>query len=486
MDIVIVGGGTAGWIASYILLKSQPGLHKITLIESSQIGIVGAGEGSTGLLRDILVGEFFDYRVNIDEFMLKTKSTRKYGIRHENWIGDGSSYFAPIDVSNSAWILNDYIFKYSLANNRKEKMHVASYLGSLYENNEYDNDFTAFHFDAFKIGNFFKEICLRDNATCIDAIVNDITLNADGDIKSIILDSGQIIHGDFFVDCSGFRRILANKLNISWISKSKVLPMNTAMPFLLEYKENERIIPETKATALSSGWMWNIPLTTRRGCGYVFDRNFISNDQAKIEIENYLGHSIEPIRFIEFDAGYVSDFWKNNLLILGLASSFVEPLEATSIHNTIAQMIVFVKEFLLKDKATTVTRINQKIYNKRITFLNDITIDFISLHYQGKRNDSDFWKFIKEKNIITDTAKDILEKAKYKIPGFVTMEGMWGSASIPLFNWILAGMDVISPEQAARDLCEDRSYEKAQREYNKFVSQFEKRTEKKYITKIKE
>jgi tryptophan halogenase len=478
MNIVIVGGGTAGWIASFFISKSQP-QHSITVIESSKIGIIGAGEGSTGLLRDILSGYFFDYKHDIEDFMQKTNSTKKLGIRHKNWSGDGSSYFAPLDVSSTAFQTTDSIFKYSLFSNTREKMHMCTHLGYEYENNNYSG-YTAFHFDAFKVGEFFKDICIKDhNVKSIDSIVTDVNIK-NGEIESIILENGEIISGDFFIDCSGFKRVLANKMDIKWNSFSDYLPVNTAMPFILEYSDNEKILPETGATAMSSGWVWDIPLKNRRGCGYVFDKNFIDEKKAQKEVESKLGHSIEPIKFIEFDSGYVEKFWKNNLLVLGLASSFVEPLEATSIHNTIVQIVIFVNEFLLTDKENTVNQINQDIYNKKISLLNDITIDFISLHYQGGRHDSSFWKNIKDKQIVTPNAKMIIEKSKQKIPGFIVMEGMWGSASIPLFNWILAGMNIITPEQALRDLIDDNKFDESRSKYNSFISQY-KNIKKPYI-----
>lgn len=481
MKITIVGGGTAGWIAAYFISKCQPLTHEITVVESSQIGIIGAGEGSTGILRDLISGFFFTHTVDIQKFMKETDSTPKLGIRHENWTGDGSSYFAPIDVSPTGFQLNDYIFKYSLALNGKEKMHLCSILGSEYENKDYSGT-GAFHFDAFKIGNFFKNICTNeDNVKVIDAIVKNVIIDEKSEIKKIQLDNDQEIESDFFIDCTGFKRVLANKLEIPWVSCSDVLPMNSAMPFLLDYEKNEEIVAETKATALSSGWMWNIPLKTRRGCGYVFDKNFISENEAQKEVEKVIGKSIDPIRFIEFNPGYVKYFWKNNLLVLGLSSSFVEPLEASSIHNTVAQIAIFVKEFLLKEKYDTITEINQKIYNQRISFLNEITIDFISLHYQGGRSDSNFWRNIKEKEIITPVSKNIILKAKKKIPGFIMMEGMWGSSSVPLANWILAGMDIITPDQAKRDLMDDKFLEIASSRYNSFRANYIKPYNKNYI-----
>ena len=285
MNIVIVGGGTAGWIAAYYIIKAQPAKHKITVIESSALGIIGAGEGSTGSMADLLNGRFFDAKVDIPAFLKETNGTVKMGIYHQNWTGDDTGYFAPLDGTNTWAAWDDYMFKYGLANFGKEKMHVASPIGMSFSQGVATD--SAFHFDGHKVGEFFKKICLADGATIIDAVVKTIQSTDSGDIVGLTLDNGEIVTGDFFIDCTGFARVLMKHIGVGWKSYQEYLPLNTAMPFLLDYEPGEEITPYTGATALSSGWMWNIPLSTRRGCGYVFDRNYISREQAQQEIEDY-------------------------------------------------------------------------------------------------------------------------------------------------------------------------------------------------------
>ena len=469
MNIVIVGGGTAGWISAFFIAKAQPNKHKITVIESSKIGIIGAGEGSTGSMIDLLNGSFFDFKVDLKDFIDKTDATFKMGIRHENWSPHMDSYFAPLDASPTGYTLDDYIFKHVLCNQDRKNIHLASEIGIKYENKNYSTPY-ALHFDGHKVGKYFKSLCLADNIEFIDSVVEDVNLDTTGNIQSLTLED-RVLDGDFFIDCTGFSRILMKKLGVGWKSYDDILSLNTAMPFLINYKEGEKIIPETKATALSSGWMWNIPLSTRRGCGYVFDSRYISKEDAKKEVETYLGRSVEPIKWIEFTSGHSETFWKNNALCLGLASSFVEPLEATSIHNTIIQTAIFVKEFLELDKEKTISNINQTVYNERITFLNKLTIDFISLHYQGGRDDTPFWKNIKDNEKFTVTAKKIFKLAKHRIPGYVDIEGMYGSYSMPLVNWIYAGMGIYNLEQAERDLNRFDNILGAKIQYEKFYNQ---------------
>lgn len=470
MKICIVGGGTAGWVASFFISKAQPGNHEITVIESSAIGVIGTGEASTGIFLDLLSGGFFNkpYRIDLADFMKATDSTIKMGIRHTNWGKTPGSYFAPIDISPTAKHSNDYIFKYVLAKYGVSKIHYASKIGIEYELESYNKPY-ALHFDGQKVGKYFKNICVReDNVKIIDAVVKDIKQKENGDIDSLLLDNGVSVDADLYIDCTGFARILMKKLDVKWVSYQKWLPVDTAMPFFVQYKEGEKTLPQIDAYAMNSGWMWSTPLTTRKGCGYVYDSTFLTKDQAIDEVQKFLGHEIKPIKFINFDNGSSEYYWKNNVLALGLSSSFMEPLEATSIHNTILQLIYFVNEFLCKENSRTHNSAAQKIYNARMTKLNALTADFISMHYQGGREDSDFWRWIKNDKVVSNTAGQYVEMLQHKIPGFPLLDGMWGSYSLPLANWIFAGIGLAKPEIALKELQEAGVYDQAAESFEIF------------------
>lgn len=468
MKIVIVGGGTAGWIAAYFISKSQPGKHQITVIESAKIGIIGAGEGSTGTMIELLNGSYFDFKVDINTFLKETDGTIKMGIYHKNWNGRDYGYFAPIDSSNTWYQYQDYIFKYVLAKYGREKMHLASSIGLEFEKKAY-NGIYACHFDGHKVGKFFKSICEQDGVVTIDNQVKHINLDETGDIGSLELDDGSIIEGDFFVDCTGFSRLLTKKLKVKWKSYAEYLPVNTAMPFILDYEPGETPLPMTSATALSAGWMWDIPLQTRRGCGYVFDKGYISREDAQQEVETYLGKKIKPIKWIEFESGSSEFFWKNNVLALGLASAFLEPLEATSIHSTIIQLLLFVKENLLESKNATVCDYNRDSYNEKITRLYDSMMDFISFHYQGERSDTAFWKNFANGQKASPIAKRYLEKCKHRIPGFLEINGIIGSPSAALWNWIAGGLEIVNSDQAFKELTDQNSWARAEQEFLNFT-----------------
>jgi tryptophan halogenase len=475
MNIVIVGGGTAGWIAAYMIANYFPKKHNITVIESSKIGIIGAGEGSTFQMLKLLQGEFFPKKdknfyksVDINDFMKKTGSVNKMGIKYENWSELGSSYFTPTSVTVTDHLEDDYIFKYVVSKFGGSKVHLSSKDGIEFESSKYDK-IKSFHFDAHKVGEYFKLLCNSEVMT-VDAIVKDAVLDCNGNIKSINLDIGQTIEGDFFIDCSGFNRILMKKINVGWVSCKKYLSLNTAMPFLIKHKKNEEIIPETKATALSSGWMWNIPLQIRRGCGYVFDDNFISYDQAQKEIEIFLGQEIDPIKFIKFDSGYSDNFWKNNVLCLGLSSSFFEPLQATSIHNTILQINDFISNYLSDRVELTVNQDNINKYNKYIESVMISSLNLISLNYQGGKKDSNFWKSIIFEDKVTDEVKYIIEK--YKTDFLSKYDINTDGQGFCVFKYNIAGLNLVSSQLAYQDLVSNNMYEFAEKEYAKYYKAF--------------
>lgn len=474
MNIVICGGGTAGWLAAYIISNTQPNKHKITVIESSSVGIIGAGEGSTGLLFDVVTGYIWGRNDSLDEFFMKTDSTIKMGIKHVNWGSDAKSlYFAPLDASVSIQASPDTVFNYVISKYGNNKAYLASHIGQSYSRKRMPSGGHGFHFDAVKVGNYFKEKLLKDNlVTHIDSLIKDVKINSNGTISSIILENSKIINGDFFIDCTGFLRVLVNKLGIGWKSYSQNLTADRAMPFIIEYDplSTEVIEPLTTATALSSGWLWDIPLTTRKGCGYVYNSNFISEDEAQKEVETFLGKKIQPIRHLKFDSGRLDQLWSGNCLATGLAGAFSEPLEATSIHSTILQLLIFAKEYLDVTVEKTSTEVNIRSYNKIITEVYDEYRDFIVLHYLGGRDDSKFWRHIKNEKVATPFVLDTIERCKNQVPSTVHYSNSKYGSSSHLWNWILSGLHFIDPKISKNILDNHNLYGAAESEYKQFSS----------------
>jgi len=459
MKIVIVGGGTAGWLSALFVSKIHDD-HSVTLIESSKIGIIGAGEGSTGHLRDIVTNGLYDFGCNEQDFFKETGATVKLGIKHKNWTPKKDwSYYGPIDGTMTPNEVPDYHFLHAVANDIPA--HLITQLGTLIDDKKstfltesYGTGNHAYHFDAHKVGQYFKKVC-GDKVKNIDAEVLDVVLDPfNGYITKLKLSDGQEIEGDFFIDASGFKKVLMEKLDNKWISYNDNLPVNSAMPFLLPYTEDDYkdLEPVTTAWACDAGWMWQIPTVDRYGCGYVFDDRFITPEQAQDEIENKLGKKIEPIKILKFESGRLQEPWKKNCLAVGLSAAFSEPLEATSIHATIIQLTFFVFEYLRSTQNQTVSDGSAYMYNRRVNGMYDNFKEFLEIHYMGGRTDTDFWRWINTGETQSDLVKSVIEQCKHKVPVGHDFAQNYGYAGWVLWAFILKGTGHISKELAGFEL----------------------------------
>jgi len=454
---VIVGGGTAGWLAALMLQDAivRQKLHaKVTVVESSKIPTIGVGEGTTAVFRQMLKHFGFDEF----EFLRETQATIKFGIRHKDWRRVGHHYDGPIDdphlvVEPSGGKPQSYIDIFSCAAGRRlADTHLFSYLldqqkapfarkadGGLVSMGPYHH---AYHFDQALAGQYLKR--KSKGVEIIDAQVSGAKRDAvTGDITALVTDAGEIA-GDFFIDCSGFRRaLISGVMGGTWVSYGDHLPLNRAMPFWLDIKEGDELTPFTTAWAQSAGWMWMIPTQQRIGCGYVYSDQFTTPDEAKSEIETVLGRKIEPRNDIKIDAGRQREAWIGNCLAIGLASSFLEPLEATSIHGTVVQMMVFTTFHL---KALD----NSKAYNDFAAGQVDDFRDFINLHYVSERRDTPFWRAV-AMDYISPATRARLELWRSKMPGhedFKPLPGGFAHTEQQLYYPVLDGLGLLSREVA--------------------------------------
>ena len=461
MNIVILGGGTAGWLAALFMAKNHPH-HNVTIIASKDIGVIGAGEAVTGALTDLVVGYYGDFGIDPLEFFRETKAMPKYGIMHKGWTKDiNKGYLGPIDGTLTTTNVPDDVFTYLLAI-EYDKLHMSTFMGNLYEydispvskvTHAFEESTHAFHFDAQAAARYFEKIALAaKNCTLIDKKVIDVNLNEQGNISSVLFEDQTTLQGDFFIDASGFSRILMKKLDNKWISYKKWLPINAGLPFFINYKEGEAPKPYSVAWAQKAGWYWEACVQTRKGCGYTFCEDFISFDQAQAEIEQVLGHSITPIKQFRFDTGRLENTWVKNCIAIGLAGSFAEPLEATSIHSTIQQLKHFSFEFLQTTIEDTLNPHSRNLYNKRVNTMFDDYKEFLISHYLGGRDDSEFWKYISAGNTLTDFNRDLRETCKSRIPSCYDFPGYPGAAGWTIWCHILAGTGQLTSEIAKKNL----------------------------------
>lgn len=457
MKIVIVGGGSAGWLTAAMWIKETVG-HDITVIESSKLPIIGAGEGSTGSLPWFIRDKWPDNIVTEMDFLKKTKATLKLGIHLKNWKGDGSSYYSPFHGSPTdkhpidtvffgsilkygrsdysslhSWMLNDGLTTFAKQNGR-----IVQGL----QNHSY-------HFDGHEIGKYFKNICTQRGVNVIDSEVSDLKFDENEYLKSITLTNGETISADMWFDCTGFARVLMGKTKNKWISYKNQLPVNSAIPFSTDINSNT-VRFETLCETMDAGWMWKIPLQQRHGMGYVYCDEFQTYEQSVDEIEKKLGHKVEPIKHIKFEAGRYEDVWYKNIAAIGLSSHFLEPLQATSIHIALMSASVMIYH-CVKDINSIQSESNKKSFNKLCENMIVDYKDFIQMHYLAGRNDTPFWKFMHNEVEISDKNKNYIDISKVRSLSIFDFESTHGVPGYPLWCHILneAGLyntDMITKE----------------------------------------
>jgi len=411
--VVIVGGGTAGWMAAAALSRMM-GHLSIRLVESEEIGTVGVGEATIPAIRlfNALIG------LDEDDFIRETQGTFKLGIEFRDWGRIGDAYMHAFgQIGRSLGILQ---FPQYWLRGRSEG--VAGALGdySLTEtaarrnrfarlpqipNTSLDGITYAFQFDAALYAAHLRKIAERAGVVRTEGKVRRVLRNADdGHIATLVLENGEEIGGELFIDCSGFRGLLIEEaLETGFEDWSHWLPCDRAIAVPSENVSPAR--PYTQAIAHRCGWQWRIPLQHRTGNGHVFCSDFIGEDEAtSILLANVEGRPLAEPRTLRFRAGMRRRAWNGNVVALGLSSGFLEPLESTSIHliqNGIAKLL---SHFPDRDFAPT----NIDAYNRRIAFDYERIRDFIILHYHAnQRTDSPFWVRCREMAIPETLARKI-------------------------------------------------------------------------------
>ena len=391
--IVIAGGGTAGWIAAFALVRNLKGIVDIVLVESEEIGTVGVGEST------IPTSRTFHQYMGIDEtdFVRATGSTFKLGIAFENWRTEGSRYFHPFGrIGHPTWLadfhhfwlrakhlgfrgeLGDYCLEQRAG--EAQKFESTPQLGTNY----------AYHLDAGLYGRYLRKLAEADGVTRIEGKIAEVHQDpGSGDIRSLLLESGQEIAGDLFLDCTGFRGLLlGQKLGVEFEDWTHWLPTDAAIA--VQTSEVEPPRPYTRAMAHKAGWMWRIPLQHRVGNGIVFSSAHMSPEEAeRLLRERIEGDVLIEPRLIRFRAGSRRKVWVKNCIGIGLSTGFIEPLESTSIHLIMIAITRLLQMFPYGGISEATA--------ERFNFLSARELegirDFIVLHYHAtNREDSDFWR----------------------------------------------------------------------------------------------
>ena len=401
--VYIIGGGTAGWFTALFAKKFYPH-YDVTLIESGEIGILGAGEGSVPFLTNIL--DMLD--IPITDLIRECKATFKLGINFANWNNDGQSYFHSFiykdEVHNPIPVHQNLIDKLlslqaSIADSDSQDLSVYEKMSK--ENRlpftwtDKDSSLDAFplnhhgqfslHFDARLLATYLSKFAANKGIHHIDARVKEF--RGDNIITHIILDDDSELACDFVFDCSGFARLVIGKHHkVKWNSYADSCGLDRAMPFFIEHDNN--ISPVTDAFCMKNGWIWRIPVNGRYGCGYVYNSKFCSDQEALEEAQEFFGQQLTVPKIFKFEAGTYEKTKVGNSMAVGLSAGFLEPLEATNIWVSALNVI----DFLNCDGFNTTDLKFEEDLNKRCLDRNTNILEFVYLHYMTKRQDTEFWR----------------------------------------------------------------------------------------------
>jgi tryptophan halogenase len=426
--IVIMGGGTAGWVSALYFLNKNKKLNlnlKIKLISSNDIEPIGVGEGTTPLFTHFIEKICW---IDAKEFLRKTKGSFKYGIKFDNWNFDGEYYYHSFNYcidSNHEFEDNDYdgydydFLQYAINSDLnipqkilQKKIHGVSF--DLLENNKIAlniNDRYAYHFSANLIIPFLRKKCLEFNEfEYVQETINKLNYKEDGSIKNILIDQDKKIDGDFYINCLGFssKNILTKEYFDLEYWDNYILN-NSAFAIQVKNSPLEEIEPYTTSTAQEHGWSWKIPQYEKTGYGYVYSDHFVS-DEEKIYNDLLKTHNIKEkdvfkTRVVKSKPYINKKQLHKNCLSIGLSSGFVEPLEATSIHMSLLSLSYFFQ--MVKNKIEFDEK-NKSIFNSRLKKDWENILKFIVFHYFTNNPINDYWKHYK--NIQINNAFEFYEK----------------------------------------------------------------------------
>ncbi len=405
--ILIVGGGTAGWMTAALLSKLFGGLYRITLIESEAIGIVGVGEATIPAIKK------YNELLGLDEtdVMRRTQGSFKLGIQFVDWGRLGDRYihgFGVIGQDLAFLRLHHYWLKMQAGGQVSDLADYSINTVAAPENRFMRADpkmqqsplghiAHAFHFDAALYARYLRGLAEASGVVRREGKVADVTLRSDdGWVESVTMDDGDVIAADLFIDCSGFRGLITEQaLNTGYDDWSHWLPCDRAIA--VPCARVEPFTPYTRATARKAGWQWRIPLQHRTGNGHVYSSRHINDAEAeRILLSNLDGEQLAEPNRLRFATGKRKKIWNKNCVAVGLASGFIEPLESTSIHLIQSAVIRLVR--LLPDAGFDQATIAE--FNRQTDFEYERIRDFIILHYKATtRDDTPFWRYVRDMDI---------------------------------------------------------------------------------------
>ena len=464
-NLVILGGGTAGWLTA-LYLKKQFRDNNIIVIEDPKRPPIIAGESAGANLVSLykflgidlsdwvvnvnalpkLGGKFFDWNGIGTEFthtLIDQSYDKEYSTRYPSMTGINRDFLSCAMAEN---IPLEEIF-YNAALMRDNKLPLLF--------NEESESFDAldtpmWHFDSRANAAYLKKLGLEKGIILVEGEYLTCEKADNGSLYSISLDTGEKIYGDWFFDCSGFSRLLLNKeLGVELKDYTEFFPARSVVAW---WEDNSKLINYTGVTAMKYGWSWNINLKNRSGNGYVFDPDHITVDQAIQEAEQRFNTKIEPVAKVNFVPSLVKECWKHNVIAIGLSSGFLEPLES----NGLAQVSIQLELLEIYWNPDVVTQVEIDLFNKYFDVAMEEILNFLLLHYKGNRRDTDFWK--DHQRNFNRTSSYLRERLEiWQEGGFVDERSKLQIYSLESYYSVVKGLDLLNREKLKRRLLSKRS-----------------------------
>jgi len=451
-SVVVVGGGTAGWItAGRIAAKHsmRTGGVRVTLIESPTIPSIGVGEGTWPTMRNTL------RKIGISEtqFIRECEATFKQGAKFARWVNGEADdfYYHPLVLPQGFtkinlapyWHRDQRGRSFSSAVCYQEAMCEQGLAPKLITSPEYAGVANyAYHLNAGKFAELLRQHCVEKLG--VRHLLDDVTgVNAapNGDIASVTTVANGAIGGDLFVDCTGFSSLLIGRhFGVPFIDRGEVLFVDNALAVQVPYEEMDSPVAcHTISTAQAAGWIWDIGLQSRRGVGYVYSSSHVDHDTAVTTLRNYVGPSVEglSIRRIPIRSGHRRLFWQNNCVAVGLSAGFLEPLEASAL------VLVELSAEMISEQlppCREVMDVLAKRFNRTFSYRWDRIIDFLKLHYLLSQRSEAFWRDNRDSSSVPESLREQLDLWRYCTPGnhdFTSNNEVFPAAS---YQYVLYGM----------------------------------------------
>lgn len=440
MRVLVVGGGTAGLIAATILKKRFD--FQVDLVKSDDIGIIGVGEGSTEHFQE------FAQFIGLPQYELikSTNATLKSGIMFENWGTKNYLHSVFNDFSQKS-AQYPYLYAYQIAHNANisAKYLWDNMVNSWFLGREEEWAAFQFHFNTYKLNEYLENFATNMEINVFKDKIIDVLFYENGYIDKVVGEEKTYDY-DFYIDATGFKKILIGRMGSSWNSFGDFLKMNSAITFQTDHDDEGSLNAWTSARAMDAGWMFKIPTWDHQGNGYIYDKNYIDEEGAKREVQKLTGKEFEIGRSFSFDPGHLDKVWIKNCVAIGLSSAFVEPLEATSIGTSIQQA------FLLCHRLPNYSDKTIDQYNKDFSGIMENIRDFIALHYITNKSDTPFWKDNLESSI-PESLGYRLEQWVHKMP---IQDDFNGYSNYSLFGpdnftMVLEGLEIFNRDSIRKE-----------------------------------